>query len=49
MVCQAERLSFDIPIALLLRRLAVLWQPNKQMQPTLLLQRSIQASWGSVG
>jgi len=36
MVCQAERISFNILIALLLRRLAVLWQPTKRMEPTLL-------------
>jgi hypothetical protein len=29
-------MSFNILIALLLRRLAVLWQPNKRMEPTLL-------------
>ena len=34
MVRQAGRLSCNILVALLLRRLAVLGQPNKRMEPT---------------
>ena len=47
MVCQAERLSFNILIALLPKGLAVLEQPNKRLGPTLLQRYSMHGSWGS--
>jgi len=33
-LARRERMSFNILIALLLRQLVVLWQPNKQMEST---------------